>query len=144
MKIFLHSVGCLFAFLMVSFEAQKDHHLDEARFIDFVACTLMSYLRNHCLTERHKYSSMFSSMRFIVLTLTFKSFIHFELFLVCGEWYESKFMVLNVDIQLSQHHGLKRLCACMLSCFSHVWLSVTLWTVALQAPLSMGFSRQVY
>ena len=27
--------------------------------------------------------------------------------------------------------------ACMLSCFSHV-----LWIVALQAPLSMGFSRQ--
>ena len=30
----------------------------------------------------------------------------------------------------------------MLSHFSHVWLFVTLWTVACQAPLSMGFSRQ--
>ena len=27
---------------------------------------------------------------------------------------------------------------------SHVWLSVTPWTVAHQAPLSMGFSRQEY
>ena len=27
-------------------------------------------------------------------------------------------------------------------CFSHVWLCVTLWTVALQAPLSTGFPRQ--
>ena len=27
---------------------------------------------------------------------------------------------------------------------SRVWLFVTLWTVALQAPLSMGFSRQEY
>ena len=27
---------------------------------------------------------------------------------------------------------------------SHVWLLVTLWTVARQAPLSMGFSRQGY
>ena len=27
---------------------------------------------------------------------------------------------------------------------SHVWLLVTLWTVACQAPLSMGFSRQEY
>ena len=27
---------------------------------------------------------------------------------------------------------------------SHVWLSVTLWTIACQAPLSMGFSRQEY
>ena len=31
---------------------------------------------------------------------------------------------------------------CMLSCFSHVWFFVTLWTVACQAPLSMGFSRR--
>ena len=34
--------------------------------------------------------------------------------------------------------------ACMLSCFSRVWLSVTLQTVARQAPLSMRFSRQEY
>ena len=31
---------------------------------------------------------------------------------------------------------------CMLSHFSRVPLFVTLWTVACQAPLSMGFSRQ--
>ena len=34
--------------------------------------------------------------------------------------------------------------ACMLSCFSRIWLFATLWTVACQAPLSMGFSRQEY
>ena len=28
--------------------------------------------------------------------------------------------------------------------FSHVWLFATLWTVAHQAPLSMGFSKQEY
>ena len=33
---------------------------------------------------------------------------------------------------------------CVLSCFSPVWLFVTLWTSAHQAPLSMGFSRQEY
>ena len=33
---------------------------------------------------------------------------------------------------------------CMLSCFSHVQLLVTPWTIARQAPLSMGFSRQEY
>ena len=32
----------------------------------------------------------------------------------------------------------------MLSHFSRVQLLKTLWTVALQAPLSMGFSKQVY
>ena len=30
----------------------------------------------------------------------------------------------------------------MFSCFSHVQLFVTSWTIAHQAPLSMGFSRQ--
>ena len=34
--------------------------------------------------------------------------------------------------------------ACEPSRFSRVWLFVTLWTVALQAPLSMGFCRQEY
>ena len=33
---------------------------------------------------------------------------------------------------------------CTLNCFSRVQLCVTLWTVALQAPLSMGFSKQEY
>ena len=32
----------------------------------------------------------------------------------------------------------------MLSQFSRVWLFETLWTVACQAPLSMGFSKQEY
>ena len=33
---------------------------------------------------------------------------------------------------------------CVLSHFSHVQLFVTQWTVAHQAPLSIGFSRQEY
>ena len=53
--------------------------------------------------------------------------------------------------QSKQHYGYpatKMLpfscCACVLSHFSHVWLFATLWTVAHQAALSMGFSRQEY
>ena len=34
--------------------------------------------------------------------------------------------------------------ACVLSHFSHVCLFVMLWTIACQASLSMGFSRQEY
>ena len=34
------------------------------------------------------------------------------------------------------------LCRAMLSCFSRVPLFATLWTVALQDPLSMGFAQQ--
>ena len=33
-------------------------------------------------------------------------------------------------------------CTCLLSLFSHVQLSATLWTAAHQAPLPMEFSRQ--
>ena len=33
---------------------------------------------------------------------------------------------------------------CVISHFSHVWLFATLWTVAHQALLSMGFSKQEY
>ena len=33
---------------------------------------------------------------------------------------------------------------CVLSRFSHIRLFATLWTIAHQAPLSMGFSRQEY
>ena len=33
---------------------------------------------------------------------------------------------------------------CVLSRFSCIWLSATLWTIACQAPLSMEFSRQKY
>ena len=36
------------------------------------------------------------------------------------------------------------LCCAVLSHFNRVWLFVTLWTIACQAPLSMGFSRQEY
>ena len=39
---------------------------------------------------------------------------------------------------MSSHYGM---CAWLLS---HVQLFATLWTVACQAPLSMGFSRQEY
>ena len=36
------------------------------------------------------------------------------------------------------------MCYAVLSCFSCVQLFATLWTVACQAPLYMGFSRQEY
>ena len=44
----------------------------------------------------------------------------------------------------SQSEGTVCVCACMLSCFSHVQLFATLWTTAQQASLSMKFSRQEY
>ena len=45
---------------------------------------------------------------------------------------------------VTKHRGPTPICACVLSCFSRVWLSATLWTVAHQAPLSMWCFRQIY
>ena len=42
---------------------------------------------------------------------------------------------------LKSYHSMN---TCVPSCFSHVWLFENPWTVAHQAPLFMGFSRQEY
>ena len=41
-------------------------------------------------------------------------------------------------------HNIVNNSVCMLSHFNHVQLFATPWTIALQAPLSMQFSRQEY
>ena len=57
----------------------------------------------------------------------------------------SKWTVFRTDISQITDLGYWFLyTACMLSHFSCVWLFTTLWTLARQAPLSMGFSRQGY
>jgi len=49
----------------------------------------------------------------------------------------------NWKIMLPRWHTEVKI-ACLLSHFSRVRLSATPWTLACQAPLSMGFSRQEY
>ena len=55
---------------------------------------------------------------------------------VCISWFTA------LCSRVSCHPLLTRVY--VLICFCHVRLSVTLWTVAPQAPLSMGFFRQRY
>ena len=52
---------------------------------------------------------MFSSKSFIVSGLTFRSLIHFEFIFVYGVRKCSTFILLQVAVQFSQHHLLKRL-----------------------------------
>ena len=47
--------------------------------------------------------------------------------------------LLVSDVQ--QSDSAVHICACVLS---RVWLSATLWAVALQVPLPMGFPTQEY
>jgi len=57
----------------------------------------------------------------------------------------------GVDSQIHRYWPLSAVMAmaqkehvCKLSCFSCVWLFATLWPIAHQPPLSMGFSSQEY
>ena len=52
---------------------------------------------------------MFSSKSFIVFGFTFKSLIHSEFIFVYGVRKCSNFILLQVAVQFSQHHLLKRL-----------------------------------
>ena len=58
-------------------------------------------------------------------------------------------VILTVAWRLTHNRGKTAdqaiaLHVCLLSCFSRVQLCATLRTIAYQAPLSMGFSRQEY
>ena len=53
-------------------------------------------------------------------------------------------MYFSLLIKIKLAYVFRHMPMCMLSHFSHVQLFGTLWTTALQAPLSMGFSRQEY
>ena len=48
------------------------------------------------------------------------------------------------NLKKETHIQVQKACVCMLVHFSRVQLFVTLWTIAHQSPLSMGFSRQEY
>ena len=61
---------------------------------------------------------------------------------VVRKWVLSKFLLKSVNWKA-------RVCVCVCVCvcvqlFSHVQLFATLWTVACQSLLSMGFSKQEY
>ena len=67
-----------------------------------------------------------------------------------GRWWSSYQLIIDVCGWKSNGCGPEDnvvcvcvcVCVCVFRCFSPVWLFVTLWTVAHQAPLSMGFSWQ--
>lgn len=51
---------------------------------------LVSYLRNHCLIQMHNDFTYFSSKSCLVLVLTFRSMMHFQLFLLYAVKFGSK------------------------------------------------------
>ena len=57
--------------------------------------------------------------------------------------YSLERLMLKPKLQYFGHLMWRAVC-CVLSCFSHVWLYVTPWTIAHKVPLSIGFSKQEY
>lgn len=77
-NIFFHSVGCLFIFLRVFFEAQQFLILKSSFFIfSLVAYPLGIISKNHSRSLR--FPSMFSFRNFTILASTFRYMTHFEL-----------------------------------------------------------------
>ena len=70
---------------------------------------------------------------------------------ILKKWWNSRwlfrhfFLVVSYNFQIRWNIFKNKLWSlCVLSQLSHVRLLVTLWTIAHQAPLSLGFSRQEY
>ena len=59
-------------------------------------------------------------------------------------WPMCKELSSRLKGKVSQKYSCHLECECIISHFSSVWLFVTPWIVAHQAPLSMRFSRQEY
>ena len=77
LEIFLSSCELSFHLTDSALGGTKVFNYDEAQFTCFlfVIYVLMSYLRNHCLTQGHKIISTFSVKSFIVLVFTLRSLI---------------------------------------------------------------------
>lgn len=88
--------ACLFILLIVSCTGQKVFYFIEIPLIDFLMdCAFVSYLRNLCLTQGHKsFSSMLSSVNFILVSFIFRSVIHLELIFIHGVRYRLRFLFI--------------------------------------------------
>ena len=83
LEIILSFCELSFHFIDSALGGTKVFNYDKAQFTYFlfVIYVLVSYLRNHCLTQGHKIISMFSVKSCIVVAFTLRSLIQVHLFL---------------------------------------------------------------
>ena len=101
-NIFFHSVGYLFT--LFSFDTQNFLILIRSNLsILLLPLVFVSYSRNHC---QMKLFYMFSSKSLIILTLTLRSWIHFELIFAYDIREGSNF---TLPCRFPEHHLSKRI-----------------------------------
>uniref|UniRef100_A0ABI7VXZ7 Secreted protein n=1 Tax=Felis catus TaxID=9685 RepID=A0ABI7VXZ7_FELCA len=111
-NIFSHSVSCLLVLLIVSFAVQKLFIVTRSQQFIFAFISLASrdVLSKKLLRARWKrFLPAFSSRILMASCLTLRCFIHFEFIFVYGVRKWSRFILLHVAVQFSQHHLRKRL-----------------------------------
>ena len=109
---FSPSVHCLFILFMISVTVKKllsliGSHLFIFAFISIIREDWVQ--KKYYCSFRQSVLPMFSSRSFIVFSLTLRSLIYFEFIFVYGIRECSNFILLQVAVQFSQHHLLKRL-----------------------------------
>ena len=108
-KIFSHSVGCLFVLMTVSFALQKllSYGKSHLFIVALIICTTMVLPRKWSpVSMSCRLLPTSSSIMFNVIRLILRSLIHLDLSFVHGDRYGSIFILLHVDIQ---HHLLNTL-----------------------------------
>ena len=110
-NIFSHSIGCLLVLLIASFAVQKLFYFDEVPVVHFCFCfpCLWRCVKKLLWPRTKRFLLAFSSRILVASCLTLRYFVHFEFIFVYGIRKWSRFVLLHVAVQFSQHHLLKRL-----------------------------------
>ena len=103
--------------------------------------TLPNKLRNQMTQQWNHIDKLYTWDLFICLFIyLFVDLLAMELVgsNLCPPQWEYQVLTTGNSLHMRFSAPLFCICACMLSCFSHIWLFVTPWTIVRQAPLSMG------
>ena len=107
---FSHCKGCLLTLLIIFFIVEKKFCLFRFHLFVFVFIPLLFEMghRRSCYYLCKSILPMFSSLRFIVSGLIFRSLFHFEFIFEYGIRKSSNLILLHTAAQFSQNHLVKR------------------------------------
>ena len=112
LKIFSHSLGCLFVLLTVSFALQKclSFRRSHLFIVDFnVYATSVIFKKWFPVPMHWRLFPTYSSIRFSMVKFILRSLIHLILNFVYEDRFVFIWILLHIDHQLYQHHLLKML-----------------------------------